>query len=323
MLSNIIYMNNKSTEYKCKICNKHYKTYQTLWKHNKKFHDKPIILCSENIRNYSEINTKEYSCRKCNKIFYNVKTRWSHEKKCTETKSTEDKKLELELLKEKNKHIQLQLKLKKVDATEGVTVRKLNKMLAKYNNIKNSNIHSNNTNTTNNVNNHYTFNLVGFGKEENVLEILSKQDKKNILNAKYGSLEKFIEIIHCGEYDQFKNLLLTNSKDNFMYKYDQEKNMFVLANKDDILDALVQYRINDLEELYNDLLEKKKVDNKTQECITKMIDKINDLDTKHVDYNGKEHDNYKDYKKNEIKLLLFNNQDKITNDLMSNLNNDL
>ena len=26
-----------SIDYKCKICNKQYKTYQTLWKHNKNF----------------------------------------------------------------------------------------------------------------------------------------------------------------------------------------------------------------------------------------------------------------------------------------------
>ncbi len=29
----------KTIDYKCKICNKYYKTYVTLWKHNKKFHN--------------------------------------------------------------------------------------------------------------------------------------------------------------------------------------------------------------------------------------------------------------------------------------------
>jgi hypothetical protein len=33
-------------EYRCTICDKKYKTYQTLWKHNKYFHnyEKPTLL---------------------------------------------------------------------------------------------------------------------------------------------------------------------------------------------------------------------------------------------------------------------------------------
>ena len=47
----------------------------------------------------------------------------------------------------------------------------------------------------------------------------------------------------------------------------------------------------------------------------KRCNKINYVDTKYTDYEGKEHENYKQYKINEIKVLLFNNQDKITNDI--------
>jgi hypothetical protein len=327
-------MEEKSTEYKCNTCNKCYKTYQTLWKHNKKFH-----LTNNNHDNHLDnhynhndnhqpnLHEKSYPCRKCKKTFTKFQNRWRHEKKCTTIKeaavSLEEKKVELSLLKEKNKNIQLQLKLQK--DTDSTSVRKINKLLIKHSNLKNANVNSTvNSHNTNNTNvTNLNFNLIGFGKEDNILEVLTKKDIKAIMGAKYGSLEKFIEIVHCGEYDQFKNVLLTNINGNYMYKYDQTKNMFVLATKDDILNSLVEYRINDLEEIYNGLLQNNKLDNKTQECIDKMINKINDTETKHIDYEGKEHENYKEHKINEIKLLLFNNQEKITKDITSILKNDL
>jgi hypothetical protein len=39
----------ESNDYNCKICIKKYKTYQTLWKHNKKFHNTPSEQPSTNI----------------------------------------------------------------------------------------------------------------------------------------------------------------------------------------------------------------------------------------------------------------------------------
>ena len=42
---------------------------------------------------------------------------------------------------------------------------------------------------------------------------------------------------------------------------------------------------------------------------------MHNLDTKFTDSEGKSHPNYKQYKINEIKVLLYNNQDKITNDI--------
>ena len=135
-----------------------------------------------------------------------------------------------------------------------------------------------------------------------------------IMNAKYNSLDKLIEIIHCGKYNQFKNIIITNMKDNYMYKYDDKLGHFVLSTKVDILNSLIDYRLDDLEIIYNDLLEKNKLDEKTKDIIEKFINKIN-IDSKYTDFDGKEHDNYKQYKINEIKVLLFNNQDKITNDI--------
>jgi hypothetical protein len=40
-----MYIYNKSMEYKCKNCNKEYKSYQSLWNHNKKFHNHNATIC--------------------------------------------------------------------------------------------------------------------------------------------------------------------------------------------------------------------------------------------------------------------------------------
>ena len=86
------------TEFKCKICNKNYASYQSLWIHNKKFH-KPICKNigkeldnkSQDVHNESkdskDLNPdqKKYICKYCNKIYKHKQTKWTHEKKCINT----------------------------------------------------------------------------------------------------------------------------------------------------------------------------------------------------------------------------------------------
>ncbi len=322
---------NDSSAFSCKICNKNYASKSSLCNHNKKFHYNKRLKKSENIHTETEkspmncelsiFTTKktDYLCRYCKKLYHNKNSRWSHEQKCKNiTKETieidkmkEEKELinlQLQLKKEETKILQLKLKLEKSTKIDNITLKKLNKMLMERNNkIKNS------FNTINNQQIINNFQLVGFGKEE-VIETLTKHEKKMIMNAKYNSLDKLIEIIHCGKYNQFKNIIITNMKDNYMYKYDDKLGHFVLSTKVDILNSLIDYRLDDLEIIYNDLLEKNKLDEKTKDIVEKFINKIN-INSKYTDFDGKEHDNYKQYKINEIKVLLFNNQDKITNDI--------
>ena len=56
-------------EYSCTDCNKKYKSYQSLWNHNNKFHDK--------------VEKKlEYKCKFCDKIFDNRHKKCYHQKNC-------------------------------------------------------------------------------------------------------------------------------------------------------------------------------------------------------------------------------------------------
>ena len=324
-----------SIDYKCNICNKYYKTYQTLWKHTKRFHTINTIRNVNIVNNCLIINekckenVKSLTCELCNRLFNTRAAKSLHKKKCTVEYNNINKQKELELeleiekikienelilqiKKEETKILQLKLKLEKSSKIDNITLKKLNKMLIERN-TRIKNINSNNTVNSNNqiINN---FQLIGFGKEE-VMEKLSNHDKKLIMNAKYNSLDKLIEIIHCGKYSQFKNIIVTNMKDNYMYKYDDKVGHFVLSTKSDVLNSLIDYRLEDLETIYHDLLDKNKLDENTKDIIEKFINKINYVDTKYTDYDGKEHDNYKQFKINEIKVLLFNNQNKITNDI--------
>jgi hypothetical protein len=316
-------------DYTCQVCNKQYSSYQSLWIHNKNFHK---IICNKSKENINIVkNNKDssYLCKFCNKSFSYKQSRCDHEKNYCKLRNqdlneinkmkeeTKQKELELKIKQEEADILRLKLKLQQNDKKDTITLKKLNKLLVERNNrIKN--INSNNTTNNNQqINNQQIINniqLIGFGKEE-VVDTLSNYEKRIIMNSKYSSLDKLIEIVHCGKYNQFKNIIITNMKDNYMYKYDEKQGCFILSTKIDVINSLIDYRVSDLEIIYNDLLEKNKLDEKTKECIEKFINKINNDESKYTDYDGKEHSNYKQYKINEIKMLLFNNQDKITNDI--------
>ncbi len=314
-------------DFHCKVCNKYYSSYKSLWNHNSNFHSDNNKLLSTNNNQIStnnnqiSTNPKTYDCKYCNKSYNIIQSRWKHEQKCKDKNNlllnikaeTELEKVKLQVVKEEKEILKLKLKIEKSNKIDNITLKKLNKKLLERNNlIKNSTVNSHNQIQNNIINNN--FQLIGFGKEE-VVELLTNKEKKIIMNAKYGCLEKLVEIVHCGKYNQFKNIIITNMKDQYMYKYDDGKGQFILSTKNDVLNSLINYRLDDLEVIYNDLIEDNKLDEKTKDIIEKFVNKINYSDSKFTDIDGKNHENYKQYKVNEIKVLLYNNQDKITNDI--------
>jgi hypothetical protein len=265
---------------------------------------------------------KSLSCEYCNKIFKSRSSKSMHKQKCKDEREKIDnikennKNTELEIkLKEQEKEIlQLKLKLQKSTKVDNMTLNQLNKKLMERNNlIKNSN-NSNNSNNVNSNNVINNFNLVGFGKEE-IVELLTNNEKRLIVNAKFNCLDKIVEIVHCGNYGQFKNIIITNMKDNYLYTYDEKKGHFILSSKSEALNTLIDNRVSDLDIIYNELLKKNKLDDKTKTIIEKFINKMNVSEDKYVDFDGKEHQSYKQYKINEIKLLLYNNKDKVTENM--------
>jgi hypothetical protein len=79
-------MSEKTIKYVCKICNKYYKTYVTLWKHNRKFHTTNVtnltpVTNNKIICNVTP-NTKKYHCRFCDKPFNCRQNKYEHHKIC-------------------------------------------------------------------------------------------------------------------------------------------------------------------------------------------------------------------------------------------------
>jgi hypothetical protein len=323
---------NHKSEYRCDICNKYYASKSSLCNHNKKFHklydnngSHNVVIGSHSGSHsvvISEQNSNNLlSCKYCNRLFQNRSNRWRHEIKCVitynENKKSQDeiktKELELKLKKSEAKILELKLKLEKSTNPDIMTLKQINRKLKeRHNLIKNSTINIQNNNNDNKIINNYQ--LIGFGKEE-IMDTLSKNEMKTIMNARYCCLEKLVEIVHFGKYNQFKNIIITNANNNYMYKYDDNKGYFVLASKSEVLNSLIDYRVNDIEVIYTEYLNNNKIDNTTKDIIEKFINRINSDENKFTDGEGKDHINYKQYKINEIKMLLFNNQDKITKDI--------
>jgi hypothetical protein len=167
------------------------------------------------------------------------------------------------------------------------TLKKINTQLNNYNN----NIQINN-NIINNIN------IVPLGLE-NLHEILPETEKLKILNDRANGLREIVKLVHISKkYPQFNNICITNLQNNVAYKYDTKTNNFMAVNKNELLDDLIDCRMCDIETFYNELADK--LDVSTLDIIQRFLDRMTDGD-----------DKLKDLKKEEIKLLLYNNRKNI------------
>ena len=206
------------------------------------------------------------------------------------------------------------LGMKKINAKTFKAVNKILMDRSTNNTISNSNnINSLNTNVIN-----YNFpNITSLGGES-VQSTITQTEKKQIIDSRRNSLEAMVKIVHCGDHDIFKNIVITNLKDKFAYKYDKDKGYFTSSTKNVILEELFTYRVMDLEAIYDELSSANMIDIKTKQIIQKFLDQLENKDA-YVDDTG-EYTDFKTCKMNCIKILLYNNQDKITKDIALLLN---
>ena len=271
-------------EYNCKICNKKYKSYQSLWNHNKKFHNQNVVVCSSN-EVVSDVvcgtlTIKKNNCKYCNKIFNDRSNKYKHQKICKFKEQYNDK-IKLELLKEENKKLELEIKLKKIN---------------KITNNTTNNITNNNNGTINNV----------FVKYNNIsYDALSKQEILSILSKHDNALEESIKKIHFNENKpEYNNVFITNLKDQYGHAFDGKQ--FSAINKAELLNEIIDTHINEIyfsKDKYN-------VKQITKDKINNLENKINKNMLKFTDENNKVYKNYKDYKMEIIKLLIYNLCDK-------------
>ena len=315
----------------CSLCDKTYSSKRGLLKHNRNIH---AIYCIEKDRKRDE-TTNCYKCKYCSKEYINYQSRWKHEKNCSEKIKQQKIKEEVENVKLENDRLlkemeriklendKLKNKLLKCKKLDNKTFKAVNKILIErslQNSNNNNTINTINHNTINNTINHNTYQIYSLGNEE-LTNVLTLQQKNMIMNSRLCSLEKIVEIAHCGEMNQFKNILITNLKDNYAYMYDDSKGYFITVDKNDLLDNVINNRVMDIEAIYDELKTANKINDKTKKLIQDFLDKMENEDTPFYD-NETKYDNFKSYKTNRIKILLYNNQDKITKDIAIMISND-
>ena len=323
----------------CKICNKQYASKSSLCNHNKKYHPN-LHKNPQNLHKIPQNTTINDSnnplvCKHCSKQLSRIDSKKRHENNCKEKEKQEKQKeqqeekekrqiekeerqRELQERREKQQiekeDLKIELLKKKLqisDKEDTVTLQKLNNILLKrHNRINNSTVNSHNNiqnniqnNNIQNITNHYQ--IISLGNE-NIPSLLTNQEKQMILDSRHSSLKKLITIIHCGKYDQLKNVIITNIKETQMYKYDETKGIFISGEREEILKDLIDFRLEDLTIIYNELLSQNKVEEKTKKCIDDFMNYMNSND---------ENNENKKYQFNEIKMLLYNNKYKITNDI--------
>lgn len=289
----------ETDENTCTICNKTYSGKFSLMNHNRIIHG-----IEDNRRKNKEDNC--YHCKYCNNIYKFIQSRWKHQKACEKIHKTKEiiaAELQETIQRQKDQIIELQNKLLKCKRIDNKTFKAVNKIL-----IDRSN---NNTTIHNNITNNYQ--LVSLGNED-LLKVLTLKQKKIIMDSRLGSLEKIVEIAHCGNMNQFKNIIITNLKDNYAYRYDDTKGYFVTVTKDVLFDDVVTHRVTDIEEIYDELKSANKIDDRTKKLIQNFLDKMSNEDIPFFDSETK-YNNFKCYKIDKIKILLYNNQDKITKDI--------
>ena len=315
-------------ELTCTLCSKTYSSNKGLLKHKRLIHNE---FCIDKERRKNE-STNTYSCGFCKKTFSFLQSRWTHEKKCKNEPKLENilvpkeeyETLRTENIKQNEEIMRLKNRLLSGKRLDNKSFRAVNKILKDRSyqrdlqRIDQSNSHNNNTNSLNTINNNITNNnntyqIFALGNEE-LTNVLTLRQKKMIMDARLCSIDKIVEIAHCGQLNQFKNIIITNLKDNFAYRYDESKGYFITVSKAYLLDDVINHRMMDIEAIYDELKTANKIDDKTKEVIQRFLDKMQNIDTPFYD-NETKYENFKTFKTDNIKILLYNNQDKITKDI--------
>ena len=300
------------TDYICNFCNKIYSSYKSRWLHINKYHtksdisqnksiDKPNISQNKsfdksNISQNKSIDKSQiddkYECKFCNKSYKHFQSRWKHEQKCkVENNKIENSKLE-KLEKEINEIKQQNKELKEILKSLKIHPKTLQKINNQLNNTNNG--------TINNIT------IIPLGKE-NLSELLTEKEKLNVLSTYGNCVTELVKLVHVSDKDKYKpykNIYITNLQNNIAYKYDDKKKKFIAVTKSELLETIINNRIGDIEEFYHDYKDK----------ITPFTSKQIDSFLKKID-NEKE---YKDVKKDDIKLAIYNGREEIINQIKEN-----
>lgn len=273
-------------EYKCKICKKDYSSYQSLWIHNKKYHNKNnISKLSNDFKTTSISTSKMLTCIYCNKTFTRRNNMNVHINKVCKQKKIQESEMKVELDKVKQ---------------ELATIKQT---------TINNNNNSHNTNNINKGKIYNTTNIVKFGSED-ILKILNESKPLKILNSRLLVLEECIKTTHFNkDKPEYQNIRISNLRSNVAQIYDGEN--FNTVNQYSAINELINNHVDAITVLLEE--NQDKLSNKTIERLDEFIEKINDSCRKIVDENtNRIFKNYKDFKIDKVKNIIYDESKKLT-----------
>ena len=264
----------------CNICNKDYKTPQSLWNHKNKIHDiiyhkstintpyidnlstqnQHISTQNQHISTVTDINkeeppklkkTEKTLCDYCNNNFSCYSSVHRHLKTC---KAKEN------IIKEKEDLIKANDELKKemeeikqsFEKFKKQTLDMMNKKCKMHPKTLQKMINSNNTNSHNNITINNNIKYIEIG-DENLHTVFSVEEVMNILYKGRGALDEIVVYTHLNDkYPQFQNIIIPNIRSKTAYMYSKQLDKYILCDKNDILNELIDYRITDLKCFYED-----------------------------------------------------------------------
>ncbi len=127
-----------------------------------------------------------------------------------------------------------------------------------------------------------------------------------ICNKKFASIEESIEMVHLNKLKpELHNVIINNINNDYAYIHDGDN--YILQHKNSVIEDLIEIHLSNIEmiiqESDNDI--KSKLDHNTIAKLEQLRDRLDNEEDK-FKINNKTYDNYKSYKIDQIKLLIYN-----------------
>jgi hypothetical protein len=250
----------------CDECKKEYKSYQSLWNHNKKFHS---IISGNSGTNGGNISsnintTKKYICNICEKEYNNKYSKYKHQQKC----SNDDLIKKAEVIGNA-----AQTQIQKLET-------KINQLEKKVNKKSNKKIINNNNTNNGTIINNIVINKIG---SENLLEF-NDNEITQIFNKELEGIVTFIELLNFNErLPQNHSYCTTSLESKYLSTYNKETNTIEKDRKKYFFDKLLNTTIDRIQILYNS--NKGKFNKMKQKQIEENITNLKSL--KNYDFNNK------------------------------------
>jgi hypothetical protein len=204
--------------FNCTICNKIYKSYQSLWNHNKNFH------INNGVDNKQPVvkSDKKSECKYCSKQLADRHSKSKHEKIC--------KKKDENILKQQIEKLTHEVeKLKKKSGS-----KKIINYIGSINSMNNSN--------------NNTMNICKPGDEN--INLLSTDEKKYIMSQGLNSIVSLVDHLNFNEkIPEHHNFYVSAINDKHVNAIDYTTKSIVKKSKKDLFDEILFAHMNKLESI--------------------------------------------------------------------------